>query len=103
MTIEVKTVTDGHVWLDPIPGDFLVTPHNSHQVMAYINDIPTHCAGDCGWEWSQSATPTVLSVSPISGERERSSVLGVGLRANYSRFLRRKYSEVKCKEVCVPK
>lgn len=68
MTVNVKTITDGYVWLDAIPGDMLATPHKTPQVMAYINDIPTHCSGDCSWEWSQSATPTVHSVSPSTGQ-----------------------------------
>lgn len=67
VTVDVKTVTDGKVWLNPIPGDFLVTPHDTPQVMAYINDIPTKCSGDCSWDWSRSATPTILSVSPDTG------------------------------------
>ena len=35
--------------------------------MAYINEIPTKCSGDCTFQWSMGATMTVTSVTPTTG------------------------------------
>ncbi|XP_062574409.1 fibrocystin-L-like [Saccostrea cucullata] len=86
VTAEVTTVTDGNVWLNPIPGDMLATLEDKPSVMAYINDIPTKCSGSCSWEWSESATPTIISVSPSTGFPTTTliTINGTGFHGNHS-------------------
>lgn len=67
VVLSIATVKDGGITFDPIQGDMLLTYHNKPQVMAYINDIPTKCSGDCTFEWSMAATMTVTSVTPTTG------------------------------------
>lgn len=37
------------------------------QVEVYINGITSKCSGDCGFEWSEEATPVVTGISPSQG------------------------------------
>lgn len=67
VVLSIATVKDGGITFDPIQGDMLLTYHDKPQVMAYINDIPTKCSGDCTFEWSMAATMTVTSVTPTTG------------------------------------
>lgn len=67
VVLSIVTVKDGGITFDPIQGDMLLTYHDKPQVMAYINDIPTKCSGDCTFEWSMAATMTVTSVTPTTG------------------------------------
>ncbi|KAK3107766.1 hypothetical protein FSP39_021797 [Pinctada imbricata] len=67
VSVAVETENDGSLWFDPIQGDMLRTVHDKPQVLAYINTVPTKCSGDCTYEWTSGATPTITSISPTSG------------------------------------
>lgn len=67
VALSVSTVQDGGIVFDPIQGDMLLTFSDKPQVMAYINEIPTKCSGDCTFQWSMAATMTVTSVTPTTG------------------------------------
>ena len=66
VALSVSTVQDGGIVFDPIQGDMLLTFSDKPQVMAYINEIPTKCSGDCTFQWSMAATMTVTSVTPTT-------------------------------------
>ena len=40
------------------------------QVAVTINGIPSLCSGACDFEWSDTATPTIASVTPESGQSQ---------------------------------
>ena len=61
------TTQDGGVFIEPIPGDMLRTAHTIPQVTVKVNNIPSRCDGDCGFEWLQESTPTITAISPTSG------------------------------------
>ncbi|CAH1788932.1 unnamed protein product [Owenia fusiformis] len=65
--VQVITEKDGGVFLDPIQGDWLRTAHTTPQVSVKINNIPTACTGDCSFEYSEAATPTVTASTPSQG------------------------------------
>ena len=33
----------------------------------YVNQIPSHCSGDCSFTWDAAATPSISGASPSSG------------------------------------
>ncbi|KAL3885610.1 hypothetical protein ACJMK2_025660 [Sinanodonta woodiana] len=66
-SLVVSTDWDGSAWYVPIPGDMLRTPHTCPQALAFINNIPNKCTGDCGFQWKSEVTPTVSAISPASG------------------------------------
>ncbi|XP_061168814.1 fibrocystin-L-like [Saccostrea echinata] len=86
VTAIVNTVTDGNVWMNPIPGDMLATLEKKPSVMAYINDIPTKCSGNCSWEWSELVTPIIVSVTPNTGFPTSTliTINGTGFHGNHS-------------------
>ena len=67
------TNVNGGMWFDPVLGDQIRRVETTPQVMAYINKIPTHCSGTCGYQWQQSQTPTITGISPNTGNEEAKS------------------------------
>uniref|UniRef100_A0A3Q2Z1Q4 PKHD1 like 1, tandem duplicate 1 n=1 Tax=Hippocampus comes TaxID=109280 RepID=A0A3Q2Z1Q4_HIPCM len=73
------TVTRIHKATPAINGTFDVEMHG--QVEVYINDIPSKCSGDCGFEWLAEKTPVISGISP-----SQSSGLGTLLTVTGSGF-----------------
>ncbi|XP_071828580.1 fibrocystin-L-like isoform X3 [Apostichopus japonicus] len=67
VTSSTEQVTEGRLFLGPIPGEFLRTFHHTPQVEVIVNGIPSSCDGNCSFEYSADATPTVTAVSPSAG------------------------------------
>uniref|UniRef100_A0ABM0MU86 Fibrocystin-L-like n=1 Tax=Saccoglossus kowalevskii TaxID=10224 RepID=A0ABM0MU86_SACKO len=83
--LDVETVTetlsDGGLYLFPIPGDYLRTLDETPQVTVSVNQIPSTCTGDCSFEFLADLTPQVTDISPNSGSASSSTevtVQGVG-------------------------
>ncbi|XP_077870118.1 fibrocystin-L-like [Saccoglossus kowalevskii] len=83
--LDVETVTetlsDGGLYLFPIPGDYLRTRDETPQVTVSVNQIPSTCTGDCSFEFLADLAPQVTGISPVSGSASSSTevtVLGVG-------------------------
>jgi len=62
-SISVKTVVDGGVEFNPIPGDMLRTVSSNSQVSVIVNGIPSKCSTTCDFKYSSSQTPTVTSIT----------------------------------------
>ncbi|XP_013401885.1 LOW QUALITY PROTEIN: fibrocystin-L-like [Lingula anatina] len=60
-----------------IPGDMLRTYHTIPQLTVEINNVPAKCSGNCDFQWQSAMTPTVSSVTPVSGSSLSSTVLTV--------------------------
>ncbi|XP_074659740.1 fibrocystin-L-like [Tubulanus polymorphus] len=83
----VTTVSDGAMVLDPIPGWMLRTHEQESQVMAFINDVPANCTGDCSFYWNEAITPSIQSVTPSSGTKgDVLSITGDGFANDASRM-----------------
>ncbi|XP_056153970.1 fibrocystin-L-like [Lampris incognitus] len=67
----------GGTFIRSLTGDFLRTWETKPQVEVYINGIPSKCAGDCGFEWSQEKTPIVTGISPSQGSHGQGTLLTV--------------------------
>ncbi|XP_067951959.1 fibrocystin-L-like, partial [Watersipora subatra] len=78
-----STEQDGYAEFDPIIGDMLFQSHDIPQVTVNVNGIPSLCAGSCEFEWSESDTPSITSVTPSSGGADVTLTLtGTGLAAS---------------------
>uniref|UniRef100_A0A3Q2YMV4 PKHD1 like 1, tandem duplicate 1 n=1 Tax=Hippocampus comes TaxID=109280 RepID=A0A3Q2YMV4_HIPCM len=76
------TVTRIHKATPAINGTFDVEMHGQRiEVEVYINDIPSKCSGDCGFEWLAEKTPVISGISP-----SQSSGLGTLLTVTGSGF-----------------
>ncbi|XP_006825958.1 fibrocystin-L-like [Saccoglossus kowalevskii] len=76
-----ETLSNGGLYLFPIPGDYLRTLDETPQVTVSVNQIPSTCTGDCSFEYLADLTPQVTGISPISGSASSSTevtLLGVG-------------------------
>ncbi|XP_067676837.1 fibrocystin-L-like isoform X2 [Haliotis asinina] len=73
----VVTTQDGSVWYDPIQGDMLRTISDKPEVTVTVNHVPSLCDGDCVFEWTPAATPTVTAISPANGTLALSTVLTI--------------------------
>ncbi|KAJ8026005.1 Fibrocystin-L [Holothuria leucospilota] len=62
-----ERLVEGKMFMGPIPGEYLRTFHHTPQVEVVVNGIPSRCDGNCSFEFTSDATPTVTSVSPTSG------------------------------------
>ncbi|XP_035537797.1 PKHD1 like 1, tandem duplicate 1 [Morone saxatilis] len=65
-------------------GDFFRVCETKPQVEVYINGIPSKCSSDCGFEWSEDATPVVTGISPSQGSNGLGTLLtvtGTGFRS----------------------
>ncbi|XP_061164553.1 fibrocystin-L-like [Saccostrea echinata] len=71
VTIEIETVVNGKLNLDPIQGDMLCSYSTSPQVAVFNNEIPTQCAGNlatsCSFVWEAASTPVINSCTGGSG------------------------------------
>ena len=67
MEVDTKTDEDGHILLEPIPGDMVRTVESQPQVIVTVNNVPSACRGDCSFNWTEEATPTITSTTPSSG------------------------------------
>ncbi|XP_067947416.1 fibrocystin-L-like [Watersipora subatra] len=86
--ITQSTVQDGYAEFNPIIGDMLFQSHDTPQVTVNVNGIPSLCAGSCEFEWSESDTPSITSVTPSSGGADVTLTLtGTGLAANAEIFV----------------
>lgn len=65
--ISVNTLNDGYAIYKPVLGDMMSHAHHVPQVTVAVNGIPSHCDGACSFEWTESSTPNITSVSPESG------------------------------------
>ncbi|XP_077992871.1 fibrocystin-L-like [Glandiceps talaboti] len=72
LNVTAVTLRDGGLFLGPIPGDMLRTPHDIPQVDVIVNHIPSSCHvnGSCGFLYSAMSTPNVTSISPSSGSSD---------------------------------
>ncbi|CAH1226877.1 PKHD1L1 [Branchiostoma lanceolatum] len=70
--VEVTESRDGGLFMYPLGGDYTETVHDEPQVQVFVNNIPSSCVGDCTFEWSDDATPTITSLSPTSGSASTS-------------------------------
>uniref|UniRef100_A0A8C5IPZ5 PKHD1 ciliary IPT domain containing fibrocystin/polyductin n=1 Tax=Junco hyemalis TaxID=40217 RepID=A0A8C5IPZ5_JUNHY len=66
-TVSTRVVYDGGVFIGPIFGDMLATPHNQTQVVVMVNDVLANCSGSCSFQFSQELTPIVRDVEYSSG------------------------------------
>nr|XP_054765682.1 fibrocystin-L-like [Lytechinus pictus] len=71
VSIQVVKQADGHLFLDPIPGEFLRTPHDKPQVQVTAKKLVAACTGDCSFEYSSDATPTLSSITPTEEFRTK--------------------------------
>uniref|UniRef100_A0A8C9NL52 PKHD1 ciliary IPT domain containing fibrocystin/polyductin n=1 Tax=Serinus canaria TaxID=9135 RepID=A0A8C9NL52_SERCA len=67
-TVSTRVVYDGGVFIGPIFGDMLATPHNQTQVVVMVNDVLANCSGSCSFQFSQELTPMVRDVEYSSGK-----------------------------------
>ncbi|NXS36361.1 PKHD1 protein, partial [Pomatostomus ruficeps] len=74
-TVSTRVVYDGGVFIGPIFGDMLATPHNQTQVVVVVNDVLANCSGSCSFQFSQDLTPTVRDVEYSSGEGPQGTVV----------------------------
>nr|XP_055075552.1 fibrocystin-L-like [Misgurnus anguillicaudatus] len=70
-------VQQGGLFKQRIMGDYLRTATDKPQVEVFINGIPSWCSGDCGFNWSESKTPTVTGISPPKGSSGLSTLLNI--------------------------
>ncbi|NXC89692.1 PKHD1 protein, partial [Cercotrichas coryphoeus] len=68
-SVSTRVVYDGGVFIGPIFGDMLATPHNQTQVVVTVNDVLANCSGSCSFQFSQELTPIVTDVEYSSGNR----------------------------------
>ncbi|XP_073714829.1 fibrocystin-L [Misgurnus anguillicaudatus] len=76
-SVTSSEVERGGLFKQRIMGDYLRIPTNKPQVEVFINGIPSWCSGDCGFNWSESKTPTVTGISPTKGSSGLSTVLNI--------------------------
>ncbi|XP_058691005.1 fibrocystin isoform X2 [Poecile atricapillus] len=74
-TVSTRVVYDGGVFIGPIFGDMLATPHNQTQVVVMVNDVPANCSGSCSFQFSRELTPIVRDVEYSSGEGPQATVV----------------------------
>ncbi|XP_063009216.1 fibrocystin [Melospiza melodia melodia] len=74
-TVSTRVVYDGGVFIGPIFGDMLATPHNQTQVVMMVNDVLANCSGSCSFQFSQELTPIVRDVEYSSGEGSQATVV----------------------------
>ncbi|KAF2974910.1 hypothetical protein EK904_014443 [Melospiza melodia maxima] len=74
-TVSTRVVYDGGVFIGPIFGDMLATPHNQTQVVVMVNDVLANCSGSCSFQFSQELTPIVRDVEYSSGEGSQATVV----------------------------
>ncbi|XP_048585401.1 fibrocystin-L isoform X2 [Nematostella vectensis] len=68
VTVITETVTDGGMFLRPIPGDMLRVAEPNPQVRVSVDSIPSSCSSrKCTFQYNPSATPTLTSISPTAG------------------------------------
>ncbi|XP_062600839.1 fibrocystin-L-like [Saccostrea cucullata] len=81
VAIEIETVVNGKLNLDPIQGDMLCGYSSSPQVAAFINEIPTQCssATGCSFVWEAATTPVINSCTSGSGTL---TISGTGFSTN---------------------
>ncbi|XP_041477742.1 fibrocystin-L-like isoform X1 [Lytechinus variegatus] len=77
VSIQVVKQADGHLFLDPIPGEFLRTPHDKPQVQVTAKKLVAACTGDCSFEYSSDATPTLLSITPPEGSSADGTAISI--------------------------
>ncbi|XP_036949440.1 PKHD1 like 1, tandem duplicate 1 isoform X2 [Acanthopagrus latus] len=63
--------------LRSLDGGFLRVWETKPQADVHINGIPSNCSGDCGFEWSEDATPFVTGISPSQGSNGLGTLLTV--------------------------
>uniref|UniRef100_A0A3Q3JRM8 Polycystic kidney and hepatic disease 1 (autosomal recessive)-like 1 n=1 Tax=Monopterus albus TaxID=43700 RepID=A0A3Q3JRM8_MONAL len=68
VAMSVSEIVQGGLLIRSLTGDFFRVWETKPQVEVYINGIPSKCSGDCGFEWSEDATPTVTGISPSRGD-----------------------------------
>ncbi|XP_056344169.1 fibrocystin [Oenanthe melanoleuca] len=73
-SVSTRVVYDGGVFIGPIFGDMLATPHNQTQVVVTVNDVPANCSGSCSFQFSQELTPIVRDVEYSSGDGPQAAV-----------------------------
>ncbi|KAM7062054.1 fibrocystin [Acridotheres tristis] len=74
-SVSTRVVYDGGVFIGPIYGDMLATPHNQTQVVVMVNDVLANCSGSCSFQFSQELTPIVRDVECLSGEGSQATVV----------------------------
>ncbi|NXY07104.1 PKHD1 protein, partial [Pteruthius melanotis] len=74
-TVSTRVVYDGGVFIGPIFGDMLATPHNQTQVVVMVNDVLANCSGSCSFQFSQELTPVVREVEYSSEEGSQATVV----------------------------
>ncbi|NWS93049.1 PKHD1 protein, partial [Toxostoma redivivum] len=74
-SVSTRVVYDGGVFIGPIFGDMLATPHNQTQVVVMVNDVLANCSGSCSFQFSQELTPIVRDVEYSSGEGSQATVV----------------------------
>ncbi|XP_059206673.1 fibrocystin-L-like isoform X1 [Centropristis striata] len=67
----------GGLLIRGLTGDFFRVSQNKPQVEVLINEIPSMCSGDCGYEWSEDKTPAVTGISPTQGSDGLGTLLTV--------------------------
>ncbi|NXK66949.1 PKHD1 protein, partial [Sylvietta virens] len=74
-TVSTRVVYDGGVFIGPIFGDMLATPHNQTQVVVMVNGVLANCSGSCSFQFSREFTPIVRDVEYSSGEGPQATVV----------------------------
>uniref|UniRef100_A0A8D3DR72 PKHD1 like 1, tandem duplicate 2 n=1 Tax=Scophthalmus maximus TaxID=52904 RepID=A0A8D3DR72_SCOMX len=69
----------GGLLIRSLRGDFFRVCETKPQVVVFINEIPSHCSGDCGFEWSEETTPVVTGISPSQGEASKIVVVSFSI------------------------
>ncbi|XP_074660960.1 fibrocystin-L-like [Tubulanus polymorphus] len=66
----VKTIDEGGLFFDPIPGWMIRTVERDPQVTVLVNNVPSRCTGNCSFRWDPTIVPTISSISPTSGTED---------------------------------
>ncbi|XP_011607160.2 fibrocystin-L isoform X2 [Takifugu rubripes] len=77
IVVSAKEKKKGGLLMRSIAGDLLRVWESKPQVEVLINGIPSHCSGDCGFEWSEERTPVVTGISPTQGSNGLGTLLTV--------------------------
>ncbi|XP_076610974.1 PKHD1 like 1, tandem duplicate 1 [Chaetodon auriga] len=77
VVVSAREKKKGGLLMRSLTGDLLRVWETQPQVEVYINGIPSKCSGDCGFEWSDDATPVVTGISPSQGSHGLGTLLTV--------------------------
>ncbi|KAJ0054901.1 hypothetical protein NL108_007111 [Boleophthalmus pectinirostris] len=72
-----KESSQGGMLHTRVIGDHFRVKESKPQVQVYINNIPSWCSGDCGFEWSPEKTPVLTAVTPSEESEDLQTVVTI--------------------------